>query len=103
MRKALFCMSALALVSTLSACGSNDTAENNIAAEDVNALMNLEEPLPAEPAANVAVEPPATEPAPSTPAAKPAEPKPAPPKPKAPAPEPAPDPHAGHDMNNMQH
>ena len=55
------------------------------------------EPAPAAPAASA--------PAASTTAAKPAAPKPAPAKaapakPKAPAP--APDPHAGHDMNNMQ-
>lgn len=48
----------------------------------------------------------ASEPAPSAPAAKPAPEKPAPAKPapaKPKAPEPAADPHAGHDMNNMQH
>ena len=100
MKKVLFCMSALALVSTLSACGSPDTAENNIAAEDVNVMVNVEEPLPVEPAVNAVVKAPATEPAPRAPA--PAKPAPAKPKP-APAPEPVPDPHAGHDMNNMQH
>lgn len=47
----------------------------------------------------------ASEPIPSTTAAKPDAPKPAPAKPtpaKPKAPDPAPDPHAGHDMNNMQ-
>lgn len=49
--------------------------------------------------------PTASAPAASTTAAKPAAPKPAPAKPapaKPTAPEPAADPHAGHDMNNMQ-
>lgn len=40
MRKAFYCMSALALVSTLSACGSRDEVDNNVAAEnDMNAMM----------------------------------------------------------------
>ena len=94
MRKAFYCMSALALVSALSACGSNEVAENNIAAEDLNTMTNLEELPPAEPTANAVVEAPAAEerapaakPAPEKPApakAKPAEPKAA--EPKAPDP-----------------
>jgi uncharacterized protein (DUF305 family) len=40
MRKAFYCMTALALVSTLSACGSREEAGNNFAAEnDMNAMM----------------------------------------------------------------
>lgn len=40
MRKAFHCMSALALVSALSACGSRDDAANNVDAEnDMNAMM----------------------------------------------------------------
>ena len=58
------------------------------------------EPAPAAPSAAP------NEPAASAPAAKPAASKPAPAQPapaKPKAPEPAADPHAGHDMNNMQH
>lgn len=40
MRKAYYCMTALALVSALSACGGREEAANNIAAEnDMNAMM----------------------------------------------------------------
>lgn len=40
MRKALFCLSALALVSTLSACGGREEAANNVmAGNDLNAMM----------------------------------------------------------------
>ena len=40
MRKAFYCMSALALVSALSACGSQDEAANNVVAgNDMNAMM----------------------------------------------------------------
>ena len=41
MRKAFCCMSALALVSALSACGSREEAANNVAAaNDMNAMMS---------------------------------------------------------------
>jgi uncharacterized protein (DUF305 family) len=40
MRKAFYCMTALALVSALSACGGREEAANNVAAEnDMNAMM----------------------------------------------------------------
>ena len=40
MRKAVYCMTALALVSALSACGGREEAANNVAAEnDMNAMM----------------------------------------------------------------
>jgi len=83
MRKAFYCMSALALVSAVAACGT-DEPENNVAVEDVNAMMNLEDVPPAGNAANEAVGPAATE---EAPASKPSPPKPAPPKPKPAEPE----------------
>jgi outer membrane biosynthesis protein TonB len=88
MRKALLGLSALALASALAACGPGEP-ENNVAVEDVNAMMNLDELPPGENVANEAVEAPATEtppaaqPAPAKPA--PAKPKPKPAEPKAPA------------------
>lgn len=80
MRKTPICMSALALVSALSACSSDEAAENNIVAEDLNVMTNLEEQPPAEPMVNAVVETPAAEE--KAPAAKPAPEKPAPAKPK---------------------
>ncbi len=94
MRKVVLGFSAAALALSLAACGGTDQPENNIAAEDLNAMTNLEELPPAEPTANAIVETPAAEekgtaakPAPEKPA--PAKPKPAEPKaaePKAPDP-----------------
>ena len=100
MKKTLVGISAVALVATLSACGGADAPANNIAMEnDMNAMMTAEAIEPAEPVANASDEPPAPE------AAEPAASKPtAPAKPATPSPakpEPEPDPHAGHDMNNM--
>jgi outer membrane biosynthesis protein TonB len=99
MRKLALGFSAAALVLSLAACGETDQPENNIAADDLNAMTNLEELSPVAPAANVAVEetvtearqsePEATKSAPAKPA--PATPKPTPAKPK---PEPAAEPKA---------
>jgi len=108
MKMLISCVSALALVATLSACGqSAEPTDNAVVNAEINAMMT-------EPEHNMVMEAvPANEPAAATPApvaepaAKTAEPKAAAPKP-APAPakpkpaEPATDPHAGHDMNNMQ-
>ena len=46
-------MTALALAISLSTCGGNGVAENNIVAEDVNAMMNQEELPSTEQAANI--------------------------------------------------
>lgn len=103
MRKVVLGFGAAALTLSLAACSGADQPENNIAAEDLNAMTNLEEMPPVAPAANVAVEaavpearqsePAATKPAPAQPA--PAKPKPILDKPKPePAPEPAADPQA---------
>jgi len=108
MKKQIANISAVAFVAILSACSqSGEPADNAVANTDINAMMP-------EPENNMVTEaaptnePAAASPAPaSEPEAKPAEPKAAAPKP-APAPakpkpaEPVPDPHAGHDMNNMQ-
>lgn len=100
MRKSQLGLGAVAaLALTLAACGGTDEPENNIAAEDVNAMANLEEMPPAEPVANVAVEETVTEARQSEPTAtKPAPAKPAPAKPKStpatPKPEPAAEPKA---------
>lgn len=103
MKKTALSLSAAALVLSLTACGRSDAPENNVVAEDVNAMTNLQELPPPEPAANAAAVEPTVETVEPEPAApKPTSAKPAPAKPKpAPEPEPAPDPHAGHDMNNM--
>ena len=91
MRKIVLGFSAAALALSLAACGGTDQPENNIAAEDLNAMTNLEELPPAAPTANAVVETPAPEE--KAPAAKPAPEesapanlapeKPAPAKPKA--------------------
>lgn len=115
MRKVVLGFSAAALALSVAACGGTDQPENNIAAEELNAMTNLEELPPVEPTANAVVETPAAEekapaakpapekPAPATPAPakpKPAEPKAAEPKaaePKAPDPSCPPEHHAaGH-------
>lgn len=104
MRKLISCASSLALVLTLSACGTDQPA-NNVVAEDLNAMPNLDEVAPGGNATEESAETPTTEnppvdeakPAPATPAPakrehaepKPAEPKPA--EPKAPAAECAPE------------
>ena len=79
MRKIVLGFSAAALALSLASCGGTDQPENNIAAEDLNAMTNLEELPPAEPTANAVVETPAAEE--KAPAAKPAPEKPAPAKP----------------------
>lgn len=90
MRKALVGLGALTLASALAAC-STDEPKNNVAAEDVNAMMNVDELPPAENGANEAAEapaaeaPPAAQPAPAKPAPAPEKPKAA--EPKAPTPE----------------
>ena len=80
MKKAVLSLSAAALALSLAACGETEQPENNIVAEDVNAMMNVEElPLPEE-TANVASEDAVTEtaaPEPATPAATPSKPAPA--------------------------
>jgi len=103
MKKLITCISAMALVATLPACGrSDEPADNAVVNADINEMMAepdnslaaeevlMNEPA-AQPATTTAAEPKAATPKPM--------PKPAPAKPK-PA-EPAPDSHAGHDMNNM--
>ena len=85
MKKALLPMTALEIALSLSACGGNEPAENNIVAEDVNAMSN-QEVLPSnEQATNAAAETPAEEREPE--AAKPAPTKPKPAEPKAAEPE----------------
>ena len=71
-------LTSLLLLLSLAACGGTDQPENNIAAEDLNAMTNLEELPPAEPTANAVVETPAAEE--KAPAATPAREKPAPEK-----------------------
>lgn len=80
MRKVGLGFSAAALALSLAACGGTDQPENNIAAEELNAMTSLEELPPVEPTANAVVETPAAEE--KAPAAKPAPEKPAPAKPK---------------------
>lgn len=75
MRKVVLGFSAAALALSLAACGGTDQPQNNIAAEDLNAMTNLEELPPAEPTANAVVETPTAEE--KAPAAKPAAEKPA--------------------------
>ena len=85
MKPVLLEITVLALATSLSACGGNEAAENNIVAEDVNAMTN-QEVLPSnEQAATIAAETPVetSEPEP----AKPAPPKPKPAEPKAAEPE----------------
>ena len=79
MRKVVFRFSVAALALSLAACGGTDQPENNIAAEDLNAMTNLEELPPVAPAANAVVDTPAAEE--KAPAAKPAPEKPAPARP----------------------
>ena len=94
MRKVVLGFSVAALALSLAACGGTDQPENNTAAEDLNAMTNLEELPPVAPAANAVVDTPAAEektptatPAPEKPApAKPAPAKPKPAEPKAPEP-----------------
>ena len=78
MSKVVLGFSAAALALSLVACGGTDQPENNVAAEDLNAMTNLEEPPPVEPTANAVSETPAAEE--KAPAAKPAPEKPAPAK-----------------------
>ena len=87
MRKVVLGISAAAMALSLAACGGTNQPENNIAAEDLNAMTNLEELPPAEPAANAVVETPTAEE--KAPAAKPVQEKPAPAKPAPAKPEPA--------------
>ena len=83
MRKIVLGLSAAALALSLATCGEADQPDDNIAAEDLNAMTNLEEMAPVAPAANVAVEETVTETQQSeSAAAKPAPAKPAPAKPK---------------------
>ena len=91
MRKVVLGFSAAALALYLAACGGTDQPENNIAAEELNAMTNLEELPPVAPVANAVVETPVVEeiapaakPAPEKPAAA----KPAPAKPKTAEPKP---------------
>lgn len=100
MKKKVLGFSATALVLSLAAC-SGTQPENNLAADDLNAMANMEEPSPVEPAANVAGEVPVAEAPPKAPAAtEPATAKPSPAKPKPesttakPAPEPPAEPKA---------
>ena len=87
MRKVVLGFSAAALALSLAACGETDQPENNIAAEDLNAMTNLEGLPPVEPTANTVVETPAAEE--KAPAAKPAPEKPASAKTAPAAPKPA--------------
>ena len=86
MRNVVLGFSAAALALSLAACGGTDQPENNIAAEDLNAMTNLEELPPAEPTANTVVETSAAEE--EAPAAKPAPEKPTPAKPAPATPKP---------------
>lgn len=86
MRKQIWKVGAAALALSLGACGT-DQSENDIAAEDVNIMTNLEESPPVEPAANAIVEAPVAEE--SEPAAEPVPEKPAPAKPVPTTPKPA--------------
>ena len=61
MRKVFLGFSAATLALSLAACGGRDQSENNIAAEDLNAMTNLEELQPAKPATSAVVETPAAE------------------------------------------
>lgn len=100
MRNKILGFSATALALSLAGCGGAQP-ENNVAADGLNAMANVEELPAAEPAANVAdqesmvetsrPEPAATKPTPAEPA--PAKPKPEPTTAK-PAPEPAAEPKA---------
>jgi hypothetical protein len=67
-------------MATLSACGTGEPA-NNVVDEDLNAMMNLDEPPQVENRTEESVETPATEAAPME-KAKPAPAEPAPAKPK---------------------
>ena len=86
MRKVVLGFSAAALALSVAACGGTDQPENNIAAEDLNAVTNLEELPPAEATTNAVVDTPAAEE--KAPAAKPAAEKPAPAKPAPAKPKP---------------
>jgi hypothetical protein len=86
MKNVVLGFSAAALALSLAACGGTDQPENNIAAEDLNTMTNLEELPPAEPTANAVVDAPAVEE--KAPAAKPAPEKPAPAKPAPTKPKP---------------
>lgn len=95
MSKVVLGFSAAALALSLVACGGTDQPENNVAAEDLNAMTNLEEMPPVAPTANIAVEETVTETQQSEPAAvEPAPAKPAPAKPKPTPTEPKPEPAA---------
>ena len=91
MRKVVLGFGAAALALSLAACSGTDQPDNNIVAEDLNAMTNLEEVPAPEPMANTVDETPVVEekapaakPAPEKPAAA----KPAPAKPKAAEPKP---------------
>ncbi|QDP19950.1 hypothetical protein [Sphingomonas xanthus] len=99
-------LTAIALFGSLAACGGTDQPAENLTANDVNAMMAP----PELPAVNDIMADPVTEaepaaetqtPAAPAPAAKPTPTKPVPAAPKPKPAEPAEDPHAGHDMNNM--
>jgi outer membrane biosynthesis protein TonB len=95
MRNVVLRFGAAALALSLAACSETDQPENNIVAEDLNTMTNLEEMPPVAPAANVAVEETVTEARQSEPAAtKPVPAKPAPEKPKPTLTEPKPEPAA---------
>ena len=95
MRKVVLAFSAAILALSLAACRGTGQPENNLAAEDLNVMMNLEEMAPVAPAANVALEETFNETQQSEPAAaKPAPAKPAPAKPKLTPVEPKPEPVA---------
>ena len=86
MRRRIWKVGAAALALSLGACGTGQP-DNKIAAEDVNAMTNLEEAPPSLPSANAVVEAPAAEE--TAPAAKPVTESPAPTKPAATTPKPA--------------
>jgi outer membrane biosynthesis protein TonB len=93
MRKIVLGLSAAALALPLAACGEADQPDNNVVAEDFNAMTNLEETAPVASAANVAVEETVNETQQSEPAAAkeaPAKPAPATPKPTPTEPKPEP-------------
>ena len=96
MRMIVSNFSAAALALSLAACGGTEPA-NNIAADELNSMTNVEELPPAEPVANVTVAEPITEtrqPEPAAPKPTPAKPATAQPKPDPTPAKPAPEPAA---------
>lgn len=56
MRKPLLGFSAVVLALSLNACGATDQRDNNVVADDLNAMTSPEEPPRVAPGANITVE-----------------------------------------------